>query len=191
MTNIIWLILIISGIIISLFTGEINNLGNIILTSTSDAFSLFFKMALLILFWNGLFNILKDSGFLKRLSKFLSRFLRFIFPEVDKNSLALEYICLTLISNFLGLGIASTSSGLKAFKLLKEEVKTKTLPSKSMIKFIVLNISSLTIFPTSIISIRSAYLGNNPFWLFLLIFCSTLFGSVVSIILTTIFTKGD
>lgn len=191
MTNIIWLILICSGIIISLFTGEINNLGNIILKSSNDALSLFLKMALLILFWNGLFNILKDSGFLKRLSRYLSRFLKFIFPEISSNSIALEYICLTFISNFLGLGVASTSTGLKAFKLLKEEANNKNLPTKSMIKFIILNISSLTIFPTTIISIRSTYYGNNPIWLLLLIFCTTFIGSIIGIIFSIIFTKGD
>ena len=61
MSNYIWASLIIFGIIISLFTGKIYSLGNIVLSSTNDAFSTFFKMSLMILFWNGIFNILKDS----------------------------------------------------------------------------------------------------------------------------------
>ena len=76
MSNYIWASLIIIGIIISLFTGKIYSLGNIVLSSTNDAFSTFFKMSLMILFWNGIFNILKDSGFLKKMSKYLSRILK-------------------------------------------------------------------------------------------------------------------
>lgn len=193
MTNVVWIILILSGVFISVLTGEINNIGNIILSSTNDAFSLFIKMSLMILFWNGVFNIFKDSGFLKKLTRYLSKILSFIFPEVDPFSETMEYISITLLSNILGLGVASTSTGLKAFALLKEERRKKkgNLPTKSMITFIILNISTITIFPTTIISMRNAYLGSTDFRLLFVVFVTTFFGSIIGLLSTLIFTKGE
>lgn len=190
MTNWIWIILILSGIIISIFTGKIIDIGRIILSSSTDAFNLFLKMSIVILFWNGIFNILKDSGFLKKLSKLLSRFLKLVFSELGEDSKALEYISLTLLSNFLGLGVASTSTGLKAFEYLKEEAKGKMLPTKSMITFIILNITSITIFPTTIISIRNAYLGITDLKLIFVIFVTTCFGTIVGLILNGLLNRG-
>ena len=165
-------------------------LGNIILSSSGESFSIFFKLSLMILFWNGIFNILKDSGFLTKMSKGLSKILKFIFPEIGLESKAMEYISITLLSNLLGLGVASTSTGLKAFSYLKEEAKDKKLPTKSMITFIILNISSITFFPTTIISLRSSYKGTNDFKLLLIIWLTTLFGTIVGQLLTILFTRG-
>ena len=190
MTNLIWTLLIIIGVLIACCTGKINMLGNIILSSSGESFSIFFKLSLMILFWNGIFNILKDSGFLTKMSKGLSKILKFIFPEIGLESKAMEYISITLLSNLLGLGVASTSTGLKAFSYLKEEAKDKKLPSKSMITFIILNISSITFFPTTIISLRSSYKGTNDFKLLLIIWLTTLFGTIVGQLLTILFTRG-
>ena len=183
MINYIWVFLILSGIIISCFTGNITSLGSVILNSTNDAFNIFMKLSFMILFWNGMFNILKDTGYLKKMSDKLSIILHFIFPEIGVNSKALEYISITILSNILGLGVASTATGLKAFELLQEENKNKSKPSRSMITFIVLNITSFTIFPTSVISLRNSFGGSSDFPLLLSIIITTLIGSIIGIIL--------
>ena len=191
MINILWSILILGGILIACITGNVKELGNVILSSSNESFTIFFKLALMILFWNGIFNILHECGLLKSLSKGLSKILKFIFPEISAESKAMEYISITLISNLLGLGVASTSTGLKAFTALKEEAKNKNKPTKSMITFIILNISSITFFPTTIISLRSAYHGTNDFKLLLIIWLTTIFGTGIGIILSHLFTRGE
>lgn len=189
MINYIWLFLILSGILISIVTGNIKNIGSIILNSTNDAFSIFMKMSLMILFWNGMFNILKDSGYLKKLSRLLSKLLKFIFPEINQDSQVMEYISITLISNIIGLGVASTSTGLQAFKLLKEEAKDTKYPTKSMITFLILNISTFTFFPTTIISMRAAYNGSVNIKLIFVIFITSLFGTIIGQILNKVLNK--
>lgn len=189
MINYIWIFLVFFGIFISLFTGKINQLGNIILSSTSDAFNVFLKISFMIVFWNGMFNILKDTGYLKKMSKLLSRILKIFFKELDENSPAMEYISITLLSNILGLGIASTSTGLKAFELLKEEAKENKLPSKAMVTFIILNITSFTIFPTTIITIRNNFGSVNEIKTITMIMIVTLLGSVLGLVLDNFFNK--
>ena len=112
-----------------------------------------------------------------------------IVKELDENSKAIEYISITILSNILGLGVASTSTGLKAFEYLKEEAKDSKLPSKAMITFIILNITSFTIFPTTIISIRNNFGATNDMDVLLIIMVVTFIGTLVGIILDKIFNK--
>ena len=189
MINFLWVILIALGIIFSIITGNFTNLSSIILNSTSDAFNIFLKISFMIIFWSGMFNILKDTGYLKKLSKLLSKIIKPLFKELDENSKAIEYISITILSNILGLGVASTSTGLKAFEYLKEEAKDSKLPSKAMITFIILNITSFTIFPTTIISIRNNFGSTNDMDVLLIIMVVTFIGTLVGIILDKIFDK--
>lgn len=189
MTNIIWIILILGGIIISFFTGKVDELGSIILNSSNDAFNIFLKLSLTIFLWSGIFNILIDTGVISKLSKKLSKILKFLFPDLNSESKALEYISLTVISNILGLGIASSSTGIKAFELLKKENQDNKFPSKAMITFLILNISSFSIFPISIITIRNSYGGNADIKFFILIMLTTFIGSILSILIDKLFQK--
>lgn len=189
MTNIIWIILILGGIIISFFTGKVDELGSIILNSSNDAFNIFLKLSLTIFLWSGIFNILIDTGVISKLSKKLSKILKFLFPDLNSESKALEYISLTVISNILGLGIASSSTGIKAFELLKKENQDNKFPSKAMITFLILNISSFSIFPISIITIRNSYGGKSDIKFFILIMLTTFIGSILSILIDKLFQK--
>ena len=71
--SILWVVLFFLGIIISFFTGNIKNMSSIILNSTNEALKTFISMSLLIMFWNGIFNIANDSGLISRLAKFLKK----------------------------------------------------------------------------------------------------------------------
>lgn len=182
MINYIWNFLIIVGIIISIITGNFENLGNVLLSSTNDAFNIFFKISLLILFWSGIFNIAVESGLIKNLTRVLSKPLKFLFPELPKDSLALEFICSNLIANLLGLGAAATPLGLKAFEEL-QKINKKETPSRSMVTFIILNTCSFSLFPTTIIGLRKAYGGSSDFSLIALMILATFFSTLAGVIL--------
>lgn len=189
MTNIIWIILVFLGIIVSFLTNNYQNLNKVILNSAMDAYTVFLKMGLMIIFWNGMFSILKNSGFLKKLSNILSKILKFVFPKIDKNSEVMEYISITLLSNFLGLGVASTSSGLKAFRLLSERNNNKDTPSKEMITFIVLNVCTISIFPTTIISIRNNFNAKGETSFLIMVFLSTFIHMFIALSINFIYNR--
>ena len=65
--NKIWCLLLISGILISLLTGNINNLGNIMIDSSMKAFNIFFKLESLFCFGVGYFKLRLILGWLKDL----------------------------------------------------------------------------------------------------------------------------
>ncbi len=181
--NKIWNALLIIGICVSIFTGSFNNLGTVIINSATDAFSIFFKMALLLCFWNGIFNVAIKSGLIKNVTALLKKPLKWLFPEVDANSLCMEYICSNVVANMLGLGAAATPLGLKAFALLQEANPHPEKPTRSMITFVLLNISTLTFFPTTIISLRVLAKGTTNFSLILSMILLTFFATCFTIIL--------
>ena len=88
--SILWVVLFFLGIIISFFTGNIKNMSSIILNSTNEALKTFISMSLLIMFWNGIFNIANDSGLISRLAKLLKKPVSKLFPNLDKNSKEME-----------------------------------------------------------------------------------------------------
>lgn len=186
--NKIWCFLLISGIFISLLTGNINNLGNIMIDSSMKAFDIFFQTGILILFWGGLFQIAIDSGMVKRFSKLLKKPLKKIYPELDMESKAYELICSNMVANILGLGAAATPMGLLAFKeMAKDCVNGK--PTRSMLTFIAINCSSLTLIPTTIISLRKLNNGTSSFRLILMMIAATSISTFVAIILDKIFYR--
>lgn len=189
MINRLWSFLIVAGIIISIFTGQFNNMGNIIMNSTSEAFKIFFNLALVILFWGGLFNIAIESGLITNLTKLFRKPLLKLFPELTKEDPALEYICSNIIANLLGLGAAATPLGLKAMEELQKRNPHPAKPTRSMITFVLINVSSLTLFPTTILGIRLMYQGHNPPSLIFLMIIATFISTFLAILIDRILYK--
>ncbi len=162
MINIIWGLLIIIGSIFCILTGKIELLNNEILKSTHSSFDMILKLLPVIALWLGIMKIAEKSLLLKNISKFISPLLRKIFPEIPKDHESLSLISSNIIANMFGLGNAATPFGLKAMTSLQELNTKKDTASRSMITFLVLNTSGVTIIPTTIISLRMLYKSVNP-----------------------------
>lgn len=162
MVNIIWSILIIVGIIYSLFTGRIDVINNEILNSTKTSLDMILKLIPVMALWLGIMNIAKKSNLLDKFSKVISPLLRKLFPDIPKNHESLSLIASNMVANMFGLGNAATPLGLEAMKSLQTINKKKNTASRSMITFLVLNTSGLTIIPTTVISLRLSYGSLNP-----------------------------
>lgn len=182
--SILWVVLFFLGIIISLFTGNIKNMSSIILNSTNEALKTFVSMSLLIMFWNGIFNIANDSGLISRLAKLLKKPVSKLFPNLDKNSKEMEYVCANLVANILGIGAAATSLGLKAVELIDSNIKLNNYQKRASINtFITVNVCTLSMFPLNIISIRNSFGGVTDCSLVIvMIICST-FAFIIGILL--------
>lgn len=162
MVNKIWGFFIISGILYSLFTGNIETINKEILESATASFDLIIKIFSVLALWLGIMKIAEVSGLLKKLSHKLTPLLSLIFPELPKDHPSLSLIASNIIANMAGLGSAATPFGLKAMASLQEINQKKDTASRSMITFLVLNTSGVTIIPTTIISMRIMYGSMNP-----------------------------
>ena len=174
MLNYLWAGMILLGIIVAAFQGNLEVVCEGIVDSSKEAVELLFIMAGVVSMWNGMLYIAKNSGLIEHLTKKLSPFLRVLFPRLPKDHIANEYISANFIANILGLGWAATSAGLEAMKALEEleddrrsgrvsgHVRKKGIASNEMCTFLILNISSLQLIPVNIIAYRSQYGSANP-----------------------------
>lgn len=189
MVNKIWGFFIIGGILFSLFTNKIELINTEILKSTKTSFDMIIQIFPVMALWLGIMKIAEKSGLLKKMSSKLSKILRFLFPDIPEYHESLSYIASNVICNLFGLGNAATPFGLKAISSLQEINPKKDTASKSMITFLVLNTTGLTIVPTTIISLRMMYKSNDPSSIVLPCFIATLISTIVGLILNYIIGK--
>lgn len=162
MVNKIWALFIIGGSIFFIMTGKLELLNQILLNSAKESLDMILKLFPVIALWLGITKIASVSGLLHKMSQFLSPLLGKLFPEIPKGHDSLSLITSNVIANFFGLGNAATPFGLKAMQKLQEMNSKKDTASRSMITFLVLNTSGLTLIPTTIISLRMMYHSKNP-----------------------------
>lgn len=162
MINYIFGIFIVLGVVYSFISGNINAVNDSLITSGDDAISMIVKMIPLLCLWLGVMKIAEESGLIKKISLLLSKIIHPLFPELKNNSNSISYIATSIAMNMLGLGNGATPFSLKAMKSMQEENPNKEVASRSMITFLVINTASVTIIPTTVISVRALNNSSNP-----------------------------
>ncbi len=137
----------------------------------------------------GIMKIGEKGGMISIFAKVVGPFFHRLFPEIPKNHPALGSILMNFSANALGLDNAATPLGLKAMKELQELNPNKETASNAQIMFIVLNASSLTLLPISIMAYRKEAGAPDPSDVFLPILIATFFSTLVALILVAIYQK--
>ena len=189
MINIIWLVLITLGIIYGVITNNLEVINNTIVDSTKISLDMLIKIFPVLALWMGLTKIAEKSGLLQKLSLKLSPLLRKLFPDIPKGHESLGLMASNIISNIFGLGSAATPFGLKAMESLQNLNEKKHVASRSMITFLVLNTSGLTIIPTTIISLRLMHESSNPTIIVFACILSTIFSTIGGLIVDRLLAR--
>ena len=189
MVSKVWGFFIISGIITCLFTGNIDLINKEILKSGEQALDMIVKLFPVIALWLGIMKIATESGLLNKLVKLLTPILKYLFPDIPKNHESLNYISSNIITNMFGLGNVATPFGLKAMKSLQELNDKKDTATRSMITFLVINTSGVTIIPTTIISLRMMHNSTNPTCIILPCIIATSMATIAGLILDKILAR--
>lgn len=183
MVNIIWISLIGLGIIFGFITNNLEVINSTIIDSTKISLDMLFKIFPVLALWMGVTKIAEESNLLKKMSNKLTPFLKHLFPEIPSGNNSLSLIASNMIANMFGLGSAATPFGLKAMESLQKLNKNKDTASKSMITFLVINTSGLTIIPTTIISLRMMYGSVEPTKIVFACIISTFFSTLGGILM--------
>lgn len=189
MINKIWAFFIISGSLCCIVTGKVEVLNSEILSSAKNSLDMIFQMFPVMALWLGIMNIAKVSGLLAKFADAISPLLRKLFPEIPKGHESLSYIASNIVVNMAGLGSAATPFGLKAMKSLQELNSKKDIASRSMITFLVLNTSGVTLIPTTIISLRMMYHSSDPTGVVLACILATTFSTVGGLIIDRLIAR--
>lgn len=162
MVNYIWIGMTIIGLIFAAVNGKMKAVNEAIFHSANEAVTLCIGLISILVFWLGIMRIAQESGLLDKLSRLFRPIIKKLFPEVPEDHPALGYILSNIIANMFGLGNAATPLGIKAMEQLKELNGGKPVASRSMITFLALNTSGLTLIPTTVIAIRMNYQSASP-----------------------------
>ena len=131
-------------------------------SSSKTAFEISLGLTGVLALWLGIMKIGEKGGVINVFARILSPVFTKLFPEIPKGHPVTGSIFMNIAANMLGLDNAATPLGLKAMEQLQElnvarneEVeadeekrkKRNVSASNSMIMFLVLNTSGLTLIP--------------------------------------------
>ena len=164
-----------------------------IMNSTFETAKTGFEISLgltgVVSLWLGIMKIGEKGGLIQAMARLLSPVLTRLFPEIPRNHPVFGNIFMNIAANMLGLDNAATPLGLKAMERLQELNVKKDTASNSMIMFLVLNTSGLTIIPVSILVYRAQMGAAQPTDVFIPILLATFFSTLAGIVVTSIYQR--
>jgi len=147
------------------------------------------KLIGLMSLWLGIMKIGEKGGMIQIFAKIVGPFFNKLFPEIPKNHPALGSVLMNFSANMLGLDNAATPVGLKAMKELQELNPNKDTASNAQIMFLVLNASSLTLLPITIMAYRKEAGAADPADVFIPILLATFFSTLIGLIVTALYQR--
>lgn len=181
--NFVWTSVMLIGIgMLTLKNG--GDVVDCMLNGGNKAITLALKLWGVYTLWLGVLKVVEDTGLDKKLSRLFNPVIRLLFGNVDgytKNQIAIN-----ITSNLLGMGNASTPSGINAISGLDRGGRYATA---SMIMVIILNSTSLQLIPTTVVSLRSLAGSTNASDIILPTLLATCISTVVGVLLVKLMAK--
>lgn len=134
--------------------------------------------------WTGLFRLAEQSGLADWLSRRVAPLLGRLMPDSRANAQAMAPVTMNLSANMLGLDNAATPLGLKAMQALQAENRHPASATNSQIMFLVLNTSSVTLVPVTVLMYRAQQGAADPADIYLPMLMATTVSTFVGVWLT-------
>ncbi len=160
--NVIWALMCFVGLVWGLLAGRGALLTEAALAAVIDAVNLAIRLAGGFALWSGMLAIVERSGAIRAATRAISPLLSRLFPDVPAESPAREAMAMNMAANVLGLGNAATPMGLRAMHLLADDSPGDGNATDAMCMFLVINASSLQLFPSTVIALRAAAGSASP-----------------------------
>ncbi|MDO6426922.1 nucleoside recognition domain-containing protein [Thalassotalea sp. 1_MG-2023] len=133
-------------------------------------------------FWLGAMKIAENAGLIQAISRAISPLFCRLMPEVPKGHAAMGSMTMNLSANVLGLDNAATPLGLKAMQDLQQLNPKKETASNAQILFLVLNTSSITLFPVTVFVYRAQQGAASPTDVFIPILLATFASTIAGLL---------
>lgn len=187
--NYIWIAFFLIAFIVAagklIITGDTNVFTEIINASFDSAktgFEISIGLTGILTLWLGIMKIGEKGGVIQSFARFSSPVFSKLFPEIPKNHPVAGSIFMNISANLLGLDNAATPMGLQSMRELQELNTDKGKASNSMIMFLCINASGLTLIPITILMYRAQLGATNPSDVFLPIMLATFASTLVAIL---------
>ena len=140
---------------------------------SKTAFEISLGLSGVLALWLGIMKIGEHSGFIEGLTKMLNPLFARLMPEIPRNHPALGAMTMNIAANMLGLDNAATPMGIKAMQEMQSLNPHPERASDAQIMFLVINTSSVTLFPVTIFAYRAQLGAANPTDVFIPILIAT------------------
>ena len=194
--NYIWIAFIVVAFVIGLvklvFFGDYEvfpAMKDSLFAQAETAFEISLGLTGMLSLWLGVMKVGERGGIVNALARLLSPVFQKLFPQIPKGHPVTGSIFMNLSANMLGLDNAATPMGLKAMEQMQELNTKKDTASNSMIMFLVLNTSGLTLIPVSILVYRAQQGAAQPTDVFVPILLATFFSTMAGIIITSLYQR--
>ena len=152
-----------------------------LLDGADNAFGLAVSLFAVYVLWSGIIALMEKSGISRKIAQILSPITRKLFPDESEDTRKL--IAMNFSANLLGAGGAATPLGIQAVESMK---RNGDKPTFSMMLFAIINVSSIQLIPTTIISLRAQAGASAPYDILVpsvLVSCTTTVLGVVALFL--------
>ncbi|MCK9608601.1 MAG: hypothetical protein M0R33_19335 [Methylomonas sp.] len=180
MLNFIWIFLFLSAFVTASFkllvlgdTQVFSELMTAMFSLSKTAFEISLGLSGVLALWMGIMKIGEHSGFIALLTRVLNPLFNRLMPDIPQNHPALGAITMNIAANMLGLDNAATPMGIKAMQEMQSINPHPDRASNAQILFLVLNTSSVTLFPVTIFAYRAQLGAANPTDVFIPILIAT------------------
>lgn len=187
--NYIWIGLILLSVIVAFVqcflyghTEVFNTLLDSTFGSARSGFEISIGLTGVLSLWMGIMKVGERAGVVQTLSRGVTPFFSRIFPDIPKGHPVFGTMLMNFSANMLGLDNAATPMGLQAMREMQELNSEKEQASNSMIMFVVLGASGLTLIPTTIMAYRAQLGAAYPADVFLPILISTYVATLVGLL---------
>ena len=194
--NYIWIAFIVIAFIVGLvkltFFGDYEvfpAMKDMLFAQAETAFEISLGLTGMLSLWLGVMKVGERGGVVNALARLLGPVFQKLFPDIPKGHPVTGSIFMNLSANMLGLDNAATPMGLKAMEQMQELNTKKDTASNSMIMFLVLNTSGLTLIPVSILVYRAQQHAAQPTDVFVPILLATFFSTMAGIIITSLYQR--
>jgi len=198
MLNIIWICFFFIAFAIALFKllflGDqqvFAELMTALFSLSKSAFEISLGLTGVLSLWLGIMRIAEKSGFILLLTRGLTPLFSRLMPDVPKDHPALGAIVMNISANALGLDNAATPLGIKAMKELQSLNPHPEIASNAQILFLVINTSSVTLLPVSILTYRAQLGAANPSDIFIPILIATYMSTLAGLLAVAAVQKID
>lgn len=186
MINYIWAFMILFSVVVGALNGRLEAVAQAAFDGANSGVQTVLGFIGVTALWSGLMKIAECSGLVRVFTRLIRPINSIIFPELKKETRAMEAVSANMVANILGLANAATPLGIKAMQELDRLNGRGKTASNAMCMFAVINSASIQLIPSTMIGIRASMGSSAPSEIILPVWIVSLTAAVCGITLAKI-----
>lgn len=147
----------------AVITGNTSALSEAVFEGCRDSVELSFSLMGMMCLWCGVMEVFREAGLVRRLARLLRPILRRIFPSCADDADVMGDIASSVAANMLGIAGAATPYAISAMEKLDLKNGGEKRASDDMVTLSLLGCSSISLFPTTVVTLRHAAGSTSPY----------------------------